>query len=328
MNVLLIAALLTAEFSPTGAFAKPAVVYETTGVFAAKLKQVQTLVSAESAPTPYSEVVRVLALLPKPEIGFVDFGCGADARWCVAAAERWRCRCIGIEIDPARVSAARNHVMMLGLSDLIMIVEGDAITTNVNADVGVAYLWADVLVKLKPQVEKLKAFASYLHQPPVPSTKNGDTWLYTKPVQVTQKPRAVWNGFLYEHVLCHDPNCPMCNGPVGIARQLAMAQTKVSQPPPVVAQSQVSQQQSRAAVYLRTTRGVNYYRIDPDLPADATLHSVSNGAEWRWSVPLPPSVNSAKPTDTKSPKPGHWVSVKHCDGIHPCWYENVWVEDK
>ncbi len=48
----------------------------------------QTLATGEAAHTPMSEVVRVIGLLPKPEIGFVDFGCGYDARWCVAAAEK------------------------------------------------------------------------------------------------------------------------------------------------------------------------------------------------------------------------------------------------
>ena len=57
-----------------------------------------------SAPTPMAEVARVIGLLPRPEIGFVDFGCG-DARWCIAAAERWGCRVTGIEFDPARAAA-------------------------------------------------------------------------------------------------------------------------------------------------------------------------------------------------------------------------------
>lgn len=173
--------------------------------------------SVEAAPTPMAEVVRVLGLLPKPEVGFVDFGCG-DARWCIAAAERWGCKVTGVEINPARARAARERVKAAGLEHLITIVEGDAVTTEVTADVGVVYLYADVLVKLKPRLEKLRAFASYMHQPPLTAVKNGDSWIYTRPSLVTQQKGAVWNGLLYSQPQCNNPNCGMCNS---IRAQLA-----------------------------------------------------------------------------------------------------------
>ena len=168
----------------------------------------RTTVKAESVPTPYSEVVRVLALLPKPEVGFVDYGCG-DARWCIVAAERWGCRVTGVEIDPARASAARRRVQEAGLDHLITIVEGDAITTDVKADVGVAYLYSDTLQKMRPKFEKLRAFASYIHEPPgLPVVRNGDSWIYTK---TAARPFAIWNGQSYAGPVCDNPNCGMCN---------------------------------------------------------------------------------------------------------------------
>lgn len=166
-----------------------------------------------SAPTPGQEVERVIGVLPKPQIGFVDWGCG-DGRWCIAAAERWPdCRVVGIEIDPARAAATRERVQMLGLSGRITIITGDATTTEVDADVGVAYLYAPVLEQLRPRIEKLRAFASYRHQPPgLPVVRNGDTWLYVRGTQAVQqsRPAAVWQGQYYTDPVCVDPNCGMC----------------------------------------------------------------------------------------------------------------------
>lgn len=172
------------------------------------------LATGEAAHTPMSEVVRVIGLLPKPEIAFVDFGCGYDARWCIAAAERWGCKCVGIEIDSRRASAARERVRNLGLDHLITIVEGDAGTVTISGDVAVVYLYPDMLARLKPRLEGFKAFASYLHQPPgINCTKNGDTWLYRRQAQaaVYQQSGAVWQGMIYNQRVCNDPRCRMCN---------------------------------------------------------------------------------------------------------------------
>jgi len=165
-------------------------------------------VQAEAVPTPLAEVERVIGLLPKPDVGFVDYGCG-DARWCIAAAKRWNCKVTGIELDPDRAALARRRVVESGWDHLITIVEGDATTTDVKADVGVAYLYSDTLAKLKPRAEKLKAFASYRHEPPgLPVVRNGDSWIYTK---AAGRPFAIWNGQQYFGRVCSDPNCGMCN---------------------------------------------------------------------------------------------------------------------
>lgn len=169
----------------------------------------------EASPTPYAEVVRVLSLLPKPEVGFVDYGCG-DARWCIAAAEKWGCKATGIEIDPARAAMAKRRVQDAGLGHLVTIIEGDATTIDVAADVGVAYLYQGVLDKLKPRAEKLRAFASYIHQPAgLHVSKSGDSWIYTRPEPVKA---AVWNGQSYAGPVCNNPLCGMCNS---IRSQLA-----------------------------------------------------------------------------------------------------------
>lgn len=204
---LMLAFLLTASFL----FGEDTKYYtDTNGVQRRRLVN-DVAVSGDAAPTPHDEIVRVLGLLPKPTIGFVDYGCG-DARWCIAAAEKWGCRVTGVEIDPGRAALAKEKVRNAKLEHLVTIIEGDATTTDVQADVGVAYLWPDVLEKLKPRLEKLQSFASYQHQPPGLSvTKDGDSWFYTRPRPVRVVPSATWNGRQYSGPVCNSPRCAMCN---------------------------------------------------------------------------------------------------------------------
>lgn len=171
-----------------------------------------------AVPTPAKEVDRILGLLPRPEVAFVDFGCGSDARWCIAAAKKWRCKAIGVEIDHDRAEAAKRAVRDAGMTDTVSIIEGDATTTNVAADVGVAYLFPDVLTALKPKIQGLRAFASFIHEPQgLQAVKNGDAWI-VKPVRA-----AVWNGQTYSGPVCNNPNCGMCNS---IRAQLASPQVE------------------------------------------------------------------------------------------------------
>lgn len=176
------------------------------------------LATNEAAPTPIPEVVRVLNLLPKPQIAFVDFGCGYDARWCLAATELWGCRAIGVENNHERAMEARERVHNLGLGHLITIIEGDAETTDVKGDVAVAYLYPDLLARLKPRLEKFNAVASYMHAVPgLPMQQSGDSWIYRRqsvmasPLQQNNNPSAVWGGMAYSGPVCNSRNCQMCN---------------------------------------------------------------------------------------------------------------------
>ena len=186
--------------------------------------EVKPLATDDAAPTPLAEINRVLGLLPKPEVAFIDFGCGSEARWCIAAAEKWRCRVIGIEIDPARAVAARKRVWNLGLDHLITIVEGDVEFVDVRGDVAVAYLYPDLLTRLKPRLQQFKAVATYMHNiPGLPMQQTGDSWVYRQavvaaPVQ-SMNHGAVWGGAIYNGPVCNSRNCQMCNS---IRRQMGM----------------------------------------------------------------------------------------------------------
>lgn len=199
-----------------------------TGIYAEKPKQIlppkenilPKVEPIEASPTPMAEVNRVLDLLQKPDVAFVDFGCGADARWCIAAARKFGCPVIGIEIDPERAARAKASVTEWGLGNQITIIEGDSTKVDVQADVGVAYLYDDTLKKLKPRIEKMKSFASYMHQVPgLTMLKNGNSYIYSRPVATSIR-SAVWNGIAYSGPVCNNPNCVMCNA---IRAQLSTA---------------------------------------------------------------------------------------------------------
>jgi len=177
--------------------------------------------SAAQAPTPIVEVRRVLGVLrPQRHEVFVDYGCG-DGRWVIEAARTYQCRAVGVEIDPEQAARARQAVSDAGLADRVQIIEGDATTVNVEAQVGVVYLYPDVLVRLKPKLLRLNRFASIMHRVDgVAMSQSGDAWIWQQPatVQVQQVQRGVlYDGQWYTGRVCNSPNCQMCNA---ISRQL------------------------------------------------------------------------------------------------------------
>ncbi len=104
--------------------------------------------------TPPGLIHPVLDLArPSAEDLVLDLGCG-DGRVLIAAAQRYRCRARGIEIDPALVSEARSAVAAAGLEDRIEIVEGDATAPGAleGATVVFAFLPAHIVDGLLPTV--------------------------------------------------------------------------------------------------------------------------------------------------------------------------------
>lgn len=185
----------------------------------------------EASPTPYERIGYILNdLKPKPNETFVDIGCGADARVVISAVRYFNCNAIGIEIDPARAKLAREAVVKSGLQDKIKIIEGDALKTDFEADVGFAYLYPETLNKLKPKLKNLDRFASYLHSIPgmtgeykpkgyylykntrdKPAAKINKPTTVQRPAKVRRTKQAVWNGKRYSGPVCTSPSCSMCN---------------------------------------------------------------------------------------------------------------------
>lgn len=133
--------------------------------------------NADEQPTPMQDVREILnRLKPKASETLVDYGCG-DGRVLIDAVKRFGCRAVGVEIDPQRAEQARTNVAEAGLSGRVEIIEGDATTVDVQADVGFVYLWEPVLRGLSPKLKKLQRFASYRHSVPgLPMMKSGDTF--------------------------------------------------------------------------------------------------------------------------------------------------------
>ena len=79
-----------------------------------------------------------------------DLGCG-DGRIVIAAARTWRVRGVGIDIDPARIDAARANARSAAVSDLVRFEVNDLFDADIHGATVVAlYLLPDVNVRLRP----------------------------------------------------------------------------------------------------------------------------------------------------------------------------------
>jgi len=196
----------------------------------------------EQQPTPWESVDVILDILKqkldKESINFadqvlIDFGAGYDARILIRACQKYGTKkAIGIEIDPIIAESARQYVRTAGLKDRITIITGDSREVDVEADVGVAYLFEDVLEDLVPKFKKLKRVVSFSHDIPNLNTErisnsHGEFYLYptknptAKPARPQQRPVAIYGGQIYYYPLCNSRTCRMCQK---IREQLAAQQ--------------------------------------------------------------------------------------------------------
>lgn len=176
-------------------------------------------IPAEQSPTPIVEVRRILTRLnPRASEVFVDYGCG-DGRWLIEAARTYGCRCVGVELDPRQVRRARRAIAAAGLTGRVRVIEGDVTLVDVpEAQVGVAYLYSDVLVKIKPKLLKLNRFATYRHRVTgVVMQQDGDSWIWQRATPLYSTGYAEYGGQYYSGRVCNSPYCSMCNQ---IQRQL------------------------------------------------------------------------------------------------------------
>ncbi|MBR5741217.1 MAG: 50S ribosomal protein L11 methyltransferase, partial [Firmicutes bacterium] len=91
-----------------------------------------------------------------PDVSVLDVGCGSGILSLVAAKLGVK-RILGIEIDPVAVEVARENVARNGLSDAIVIREGDLtkdLAADARYDVVVANLMADLVIRLSADVRK------------------------------------------------------------------------------------------------------------------------------------------------------------------------------
>jgi len=110
---------------------------------------------APFVPTPEKVVEKMLELakVNKKDIIY-DLGCG-DGRIVVRAAEKYGARGIGVEIDPDRVSEARERVKKHGVEKLVDIIQEDALKIDLSpATVVTLYLTPEGNELVKPALEK------------------------------------------------------------------------------------------------------------------------------------------------------------------------------
>jgi SAM-dependent methyltransferase len=114
--------------------------------------------------TPHDVVERMLDQLDlQPDDVLYDLGCG-DGRFLIAAVKRFRCRAVGIEINPRVVEVARARVKRAGCGR-ICIVQGDARRFLYDeADAIVMYLFPPLMAQLVWKIDC--PIVSYNHRIP------------------------------------------------------------------------------------------------------------------------------------------------------------------
>ena len=142
----------------------------------------------EQAVLPHSVVTDALAALDLTRHDtYCDIGCG-DGRLLVAAVRRYRCRAIGLEIDPAVADQARRNIRQAEEDGLVptgsIIVhtmdakDFDPTANRVTA--ATAFLFPSTLQVLSPVLDKVPRLAVPFHQIPnrYHSTKYKDIYVY------------------------------------------------------------------------------------------------------------------------------------------------------
>lgn len=101
--------------------------------------------------TSDSVVTRMLEMAEvAPGDRVYDLGSG-DGRIVITAAQRYRARGVGIEIDPVRILEAREQALAAGVADRVEFRQGDLFEADFrDADVVTIYLLPSVNQKLRP----------------------------------------------------------------------------------------------------------------------------------------------------------------------------------
>lgn len=134
----------------------PLVLLASTGqVFAQRYTDPDTL--APAFPTPQGVVDRMLELAGlKAGETLYDLGCG-DGRIVITAAQKFKAKAVGVEIRRDIYETTSGRVRSLGLNDLVKIVYGNALKTDLSqADVVTLYLLTSSNDRLKPVLSKMK----------------------------------------------------------------------------------------------------------------------------------------------------------------------------
>lgn len=94
-----------------------------------------------------------------------DLGCG-EGKILIEAVLAYKCKAVGIEVNPVLAKKAAREVKRLGLQNRINIVQGDVNDyTFENATAVTMHLYPQLIAKLVPKL-RTKKVASYSHDIP------------------------------------------------------------------------------------------------------------------------------------------------------------------
>jgi len=118
----------------------------------------QTAQAAHEPDVPYVpttpegvQAMLKLAGVTKDDVVY-DLGCG-DGRIVVAAAKTYGAHAVGIDIDPQRISEAKENARKNGVENLVRIEEGDLFQANIkDATVVTLFLLSSVNMRLRPKL--------------------------------------------------------------------------------------------------------------------------------------------------------------------------------
>jgi SAM-dependent methyltransferase len=108
-------------------------------------------------PTPEDVVDRMLDLagVKKTDVVY-DLGSG-DGRVLIAAARRFGCRAVGVELDADLVAASRAAAKKAGVGELVRVEHGDLFEADFSGATVVAlYILPGMSRKLVPELDELK----------------------------------------------------------------------------------------------------------------------------------------------------------------------------
>ena len=104
-------------------------------------------------PTTEQAVQAMLKLADVKKTDFVyDLGCG-DGRIVIAAARDFGARGVGIDINPVRISEAKENARKAGVQGLVRFEENDLFQADIHeASVVTIFLLTDINLKLRPKL--------------------------------------------------------------------------------------------------------------------------------------------------------------------------------
>lgn len=105
--------------------------------------------------SPQNIVDRMLeAAALKPGETVYDLGCG-DGRILFTAAQRFKAKAVGVELNRKLVDVVRDSINRQGLQNSVSVIEGNLLEVDLSsADVVTLYLLTDSNSKLRPRLEK------------------------------------------------------------------------------------------------------------------------------------------------------------------------------